>query len=81
MAHPVEHNATRIGAAMAVTTPRWAQVQITLPPAKRGCHLITQRVAAACAQEMKHIEIGLAHVFSACPRSCCNSAGFASATF
>ena len=61
-------SATRIGAAMAVATPRWAQVQITLPPAKRGCHLITQRVAAACAQEMKHIEIGLAHVFSACLR-------------
>jgi hypothetical protein len=51
---------------MAVATPRWAQVQLTLPPAKRGCHLITQRVQKAVEAQMQTIEVGLAHVFSAC---------------
>jgi transposase len=51
---------------MAVATPRWAQVQITLPPARRGCHLITQRVHTAVEAELRTIEVGLAHVFSTC---------------
>lgn len=30
--------------SMATTSPKWAQKTITLPPLRRGCHLITPKV-------------------------------------
>ena len=46
-----------------MATPRWAQVQLTLPPAKRGCHIITQRVTKAIEEPMRSIDVGIAHIF------------------
>jgi secondary thiamine-phosphate synthase enzyme len=40
----------------------WIQKQITLPPFRRGCHLITDLVASSLA-ELREIRVGLLHVF------------------
>jgi secondary thiamine-phosphate synthase enzyme len=40
----------------------WIQKQITLPPFRRGCHLITDLVLASLA-ELKGFRVGLLHVF------------------
>ena len=40
----------------------WQQLQITLPPFTRGCHLITEYVLDACPVINK-IETGILHVF------------------
>lgn len=39
------------------------QTTLTLPAAKRGCHLITRYVRDAAAAELKGCTAGLAHVF------------------
>lgn len=40
----------------------WYQKQITLPPARRGFHLITREVVAAIP-ELNDVKTGLLHVF------------------
>jgi secondary thiamine-phosphate synthase enzyme len=40
----------------------WIQKQITLPPFRRGCHIITDLVLASLA-ELKQFRVGLLHVF------------------
>lgn len=40
----------------------WIQRQITLPPFRRGCHLITDLVLASLA-DLKSIRVGVLHVF------------------
>ncbi len=40
----------------------WIQKQITLPPFRRGCHVITDLVLASLA-ELKQFRVGLLHVF------------------
>jgi secondary thiamine-phosphate synthase enzyme len=40
----------------------WIQKQITLPPFRRGCHLITDLVLASLA-ELRHMRVGVLHVF------------------
>lgn len=34
--------------SMAAAVPKWAQKTITLPPQRRGCHLITPKVTVFC---------------------------------
>ena len=36
---------------------------LTLPPAKRGCHLITRQVTDAAKPGLAKLRVGLAHVF------------------
>ncbi len=40
----------------------WLQKKLTLPPKRRGFHVITQDVLAQCP-EIAHISVGLMHVF------------------
>ncbi len=40
----------------------WYQKDLVLAPLQRGCHLITKQVIAQLP-ELKHIDIGLLHVF------------------
>lgn len=40
----------------------WVQTELTLPPFRRGCHLITDRILAALP-ELDRFEVGLLHVF------------------
>lgn len=51
----------RIGNANEPTMP-WRQHRLTLPPFRRGFHLITERVVAA-VPELPTIATGLLHVF------------------
>ena len=39
------------------------QYTLTLPPAKRGCHLITRQVVEKCNPGLGCLRVGLAHVF------------------
>ena len=39
------------------------QYTLTLPPAKRGCHLITRQVVDAAKPGLSRLRVGLAHVF------------------
>jgi secondary thiamine-phosphate synthase enzyme len=41
----------------------WTQATVTLPAAKRGCHLITNRIVSAVDTELKTLAVGLCHVF------------------
>ncbi|CAN0927316.1 UPF0047 protein YjbQ [Linum grandiflorum] len=54
--------------ASPATTPKWAQKTVTLPPLRRGCHLVTSKLRFS--QILKEIETdlsqfscGLAHLF------------------
>jgi secondary thiamine-phosphate synthase enzyme len=40
----------------------WIQKQITLPPFRRGCHVVTDLVLASLS-ELKQFRVGLLHVF------------------
>lgn len=40
----------------------WIQKQITLPPFRRGCHLITDLVLASLA-DLRSIRVGVLHIF------------------
>uniref|UniRef100_A0A0R0G1N2 Secondary thiamine-phosphate synthase enzyme n=1 Tax=Glycine max TaxID=3847 RepID=A0A0R0G1N2_SOYBN len=46
-----------------VAAPKWAQKTITLPPLKRGCHLITSKIVKEVRQELSEYQCGLAHLF------------------
>ncbi|KAJ4866948.1 Uncharacterized protein Rs2_36640 [Raphanus sativus] len=43
--------------------PKWAQKTITLPPQRRGCHLITSKILKEIGQDLSGFNCGLAHVF------------------
>ncbi|MCA9978092.1 MAG: secondary thiamine-phosphate synthase enzyme YjbQ, partial [Anaerolineales bacterium] len=40
----------------------WLQREITLPPKRRGFHLVTQEIAAQLP-ELRQYRVGLAHIF------------------
>ncbi|XP_027338433.1 uncharacterized protein LOC113852404 isoform X2 [Abrus precatorius] len=46
-----------------VYAPKWTQKTITLPPHKRGCHLITSKIVKEIGQELSGFKCGLAHLF------------------
>ncbi|XP_006303575.2 uncharacterized protein LOC17897774 [Capsella rubella] len=51
-------------ASMASSSgPKWAQKTITLPPQRRGCHLITPKIMKEIGQDLSGFNCGLAHVF------------------
>ncbi|XP_068327084.1 UPF0047 protein C4A8.02c-like isoform X2 [Pyrus communis] len=43
--------------------PKWAQKTITLPPFKRGCHLITPKIVKEIGEDLSDFKCGLAHLF------------------
>ncbi|KAK9097639.1 hypothetical protein Syun_024684 [Stephania yunnanensis] len=43
--------------------PKWAQKTITLPPHKRGCHLITPKIIKEIEEDLSGIKCGLANLF------------------
>jgi hypothetical protein len=42
---------------------KWAQKTITLPPLRRGCHLITPKILKEIREDLSDFNCGLAHVF------------------
>ncbi|GLU00159.1 hypothetical protein SLE2022_175460 [Rubroshorea leprosula] len=53
----------RTPSSMAASGPKWAQKTITLPPHKRGCHLITPKIMKEIGQDLSEFNCGLAHLF------------------
>ncbi|XP_030951103.1 uncharacterized protein LOC115974741 [Quercus lobata] len=49
--------------SMAAAGPKWAQKTITLPPQRRGCHLITPKIVKEIGQDLSEFKCGLAHLF------------------
>ncbi|KAE8057480.1 hypothetical protein FH972_014170 [Carpinus fangiana] len=49
--------------SMAAAAPKWAQKTITLPPQRRGCHLITPKIVKEIGQDLSEFKCGLAHLF------------------
>ncbi|KAJ4962207.1 hypothetical protein NE237_022146 [Protea cynaroides] len=49
--------------AEPMTSPKWAQKTIMLPPQKRGCHLITPKILKDIEQDLSGFKCGLAHFF------------------
>ncbi|KAM5574073.1 UPF0047 protein YjbQ [Rosa sericea] len=49
--------------SMAASGPKWAQKTITLPPQRRGCHLITPKIMKEIGQDLSGFNCGLAHLF------------------
>nr|AFK47781.1 unknown [Lotus japonicus] len=45
------------------TVPKWAQKTVTLPPLRRGCHLVTSKIAKEIEQDLSGFKCGLAHLF------------------
>ncbi|XP_048432776.1 UPF0047 protein C4A8.02c-like isoform X2 [Pyrus x bretschneideri] len=43
--------------------PKWAQKTITLPPFKRGCHLVTPKIVKEIGEDLSDFKCGLAHLF------------------
>lgn len=50
-------------AGSAGTGPKWAQKTITLPPLRRGCHLVTPKIMKEIGQDLSGFKVGLAHLF------------------
>lgn len=48
---------------MAAAGPKWAQKTLTLPPHRRGCHLITPKILKEIGQDLSDFKCGLAHIF------------------
>ncbi|XP_039047963.1 UPF0047 protein YjbQ-like [Hibiscus syriacus] len=50
---------------MAATVPgtKWAQKTITLPPHRRGCHLVTSQILKEIRPHFSEFKCGLAHLF------------------
>ncbi|PON73265.1 secondary thiamine-phosphate synthase enzyme [Trema orientale] len=44
-------------------SPKWAQKTITLPPLRRGCHLITPKITKEIGEDLSQFNCGLAHLF------------------
>ncbi|KAF8055705.1 hypothetical protein N665_1287s0004 [Sinapis alba] len=53
----------RSSMATSTSGPKWAQTTITLPPQRRGCHLITPKILKEIGQDLSGFNCGLAHVF------------------
>ncbi|XP_006386119.1 uncharacterized protein LOC7474534 isoform X1 [Populus trichocarpa] len=49
--------------SMATSAPKWAQKTITLPPHRRGCHLITPKILNEIGSDLSEFKCGLAHLF------------------
>ncbi|XP_030447137.1 UPF0047 protein C4A8.02c [Syzygium oleosum] len=49
--------------SMATSGPKWAQKTITLPPQRRGCHLVTPKIMKEIGQDLSEFKCGLAHLF------------------
>ncbi|PHU01350.1 hypothetical protein BC332_31137 [Capsicum chinense] len=47
----------------SMASPKWAQKTVTLPPQRRGCHLVTSKIMKEIGQEMSGYKCGLAHFF------------------
>lgn len=45
------------------TGPKWAQKTITLPPHRRGCHLITPKILKEIGGDLSEFKCGLANLF------------------
>ncbi|KAF8409843.1 hypothetical protein HHK36_002361 [Tetracentron sinense] len=61
-AHYNTPSTLKTGESMAAA-PKWAQKTITLPPHKRGCHLITPKILKEIEQDLSGFNCGLAHLF------------------
>ncbi|XP_068305516.1 uncharacterized protein [Pyrus communis] len=48
---------------IAAGGPKWAQKTITLPPLKRGCHLVTPKIVKEIGEDLSEFNCGLAHLF------------------
>lgn len=42
---------------------KWAQKTVTLPPQRRGCHLVTPKIMKEIGQDLSEFKCGLAHFF------------------
>ncbi|KAF1872859.1 hypothetical protein Lal_00015961 [Lupinus albus] len=51
------------GSINMATSPKWAQKTITLPPHKRGCHLVTSKILKEIENDLSGFNCGLAHLF------------------
>ncbi|GMY29024.1 UPF0047 protein YjbQ-like [Fagus crenata] len=49
--------------SMAAAGPKWAQKTVSLPPQRRGCHLITPKIVKEIGQDLSEFKCGLAHLF------------------
>ncbi|CAK7345938.1 unnamed protein product [Dovyalis caffra] len=49
--------------SMSAAAPKWAQKTITLPPQRRGCHLITPKILNEIGTDLSEFKCGLAHLF------------------
>ncbi|XP_019054911.1 PREDICTED: uncharacterized protein LOC104606910 isoform X1 [Nelumbo nucifera] len=62
-----QHTPTTLGqplhSAFPMAAPKWAQKTITLPPQRRGCHLITPKILKEIDQDLSGFKCGLAHFF------------------
>ncbi|CAN1127798.1 UPF0047 protein YjbQ [Linum perenne] len=45
------------------TAPKWAQKTVTLPPLRRGCHLVTSKILKEIERDLSQFSCGLAHLF------------------
>ncbi|KAL9144242.1 hypothetical protein ABFS82_14G284500 [Erythranthe guttata] len=45
------------------TAPKWAQMTVTIPAQRRGCHLITSKILRDIGQDLSGFKCGLAHFF------------------
>ncbi|RZC04105.1 uncharacterized protein LOC114419783 isoform X1 [Glycine soja] len=45
------------------TVPKWAQKTVSLPPLRRGCHLVTSKIVKEIEQDLSGFKCGLAHLF------------------
>ncbi|KAL2344701.1 hypothetical protein Fmac_005986 [Flemingia macrophylla] len=43
--------------------PKWAQKTVSLPPLRRGCHLVTSKIVKEIEQDLSGFKCGLAHLF------------------
>ncbi|XP_057489952.1 uncharacterized protein LOC130775960 isoform X1 [Actinidia eriantha] len=56
-------NTTSAGYSSNSMAAKWAQKTITLPPQRRGCHLITPKILKEIGQDLSEFKCGLAHLF------------------
>ncbi|CAK9178260.1 unnamed protein product [Ilex paraguariensis] len=60
---PINDPSSPDSMAAAAPAPKWAQKTITLPPHRRGCHLITSKILKEIGQDLSGFRCGLAHLF------------------
>ncbi|BAT80163.1 hypothetical protein LR48_Vigan04g001200 [Vigna angularis] len=63
----LQTNPATINDPTSIAAPKWSQKTITLPPLKRGCHLVTSKPSAQILKEvgleLSGFKCGLAHLF------------------